>query len=346
MNHKVHRFSASQALTAMAAFVIIVAGLKAAHSILVPCVLAIFIALIGSLLIVWLRRFHLPGWLSVTLVMGLIISTLLGLGALVFGSVERLIDIMPQYQQKLTPIIQSLIDWLDKLGIHFPREGFSILSEPGSLVELIRNALNRLVSTLSTLIMVLIIVLFLLMEGTALREKLKVALDPSFDTTALIGVTVHIQRYLSIKTITSLITGILVGVWAWTMGISFAPLWGVLAFLLNYIPYIGSIFASIPAIFLALMEYGIGTSAVVTVGYVVINVGVSNLLEPVMLGRGLGLSPIVVFLSLVFWGWTWGPIGMLLSIPLTMVIKILLEHSRDLRWISVLLSAKIVREDA
>ncbi|RMG41331.1 MAG: AI-2E family transporter [Candidatus Dadabacteria bacterium] len=149
---------------------------------------------------------------------------------------------------------------------------------------------------------------------------------------------------MAIKTVTCMITGILVGLWIWVMGMEFAVLWGFIAFLLNYIPFVGSIIAAIPAIILALAQQGFGVGLTLAIGYIVINIGVSNFLEPVLMGRRLGLSPLVVFLSLVFWGFVWGPAGMLLSVPLTMIIKILLEHSHDFRWIAVLMDVRPVQE--
>jgi predicted PurR-regulated permease PerM len=117
-------------------------------------------------------------------------------------------------------------------------------------------------------------------------------------------------------------------------------LWGLLALLLNYIPNIGSILASVPAILLALIQLGVGKAVIVLVGYLVINIIIGNVLEPKIMGRGLGLSTLVVFLSLVFWGWVFGPVGMLLSVPLTMTVKIALDSNEDTRWISTLLGSE------
>ena len=118
-----------------------------------------------------------------------------------------------------------------------------------------------------------------------------------------------------------------------------ALLWGLVAFLLNYVPNLGSIIAAVPAVLLALVQYGVGHALLVLMGYVAVNMLLGNLLEPVLMGRRLGLSTLVVFLSLVFWGWVWGPVGMLLSVPLTMIAKIFLENTRDLAWLAVMLDS-------
>jgi len=158
---------------------------------------------------------------------------------------------------------------------------------------------------------------------------------------------------MAIKTLISLGTGILAGIWLMAMGVSYAILWGMLAFFLNYIPNIGSIIAAIPAVILALIQFGIIKAAVVGVGYLVINTLMGSVIEPRFMGKELGLSTLVVFLSLLFWGWVLGPIGMLLSVPLTMMAKIALDNREETRWIAILLGPDLssrnrrraVRED-
>ena len=135
-------------------------------------------------------------------------------------------------------------------------------------------------------------------------------------------------------------TGLVVGLWTAVIGLDFAVVWGLLAFLLNYIPSIGSIVAAIPAVLLGLVQGGLGYAALVAVGYVVVNVVIGNFVDPYLMGRTLGLSTLVVFMSLVFWGFMWGSIGMLLSVPLTMIIKILLDNTDDLKWVAVMLDSR------
>jgi predicted PurR-regulated permease PerM len=150
-----------------------------------------------------------------------------------------------------------------------------------------------------------------------------------------------VQRYLVIKTITSALTGVLVTIGCWIIGLDFAMLWGLLAFALNYIPTIGSIVAAVPPILLAFIQLGPVSALLVTVLNLAVNFGVGNVMEPRMMGRGLGLSSLVVFLSLVFWGWIWGPMGMLLSVPLTVVVKIMFEYHEETRPVAVLLGPAV-----
>ena len=156
---------------------------------------------------------------------------------------------------------------------------------------------------------------------------------------ALDEFTESVNRYLGIKTLLSGLTGLLVTVMLWVLGVDYPVMWGLLAFMLNFVPTIGSILAAVPALLLALLQVSPAMVALGAVGYVLINVGVGNVLEPRWMGKGLNLSPLVVFLSLVFWGWVLGPVGMLLSIPLTILVKIALERDPDTRWLGIMLGA-------
>jgi predicted PurR-regulated permease PerM len=150
--------------------------------------------------------------------------------------------------------------------------------------------------------------------------------------------TIHeVQAYLGIKTLVSLATGITAGSFCWLMGLDFPILLGLTAFVLNFIPTIGSIIAAIPAMALALVLHDPSWTLLVALGYLAINTLFGNIVEPNLMGRRLGLSTLVVVLSLIFWGWLWGPVGALLSVPLTMVLKIVLENTPDLRWAAILL---------
>ncbi len=150
-------------------------------------------------------------------------------------------------------------------------------------------------------------------------------------------ITENVKHYLALKTLLSLGTGFCVTMLLLFLGVDYAILWGIIAFLLNYIPNIGSIIASVPAILLAFVQFGIGKAVIVAIGYLSINILFGPIMEPKIMGRGLGLSTLVVFLSLVFWGWVLGPVGMLLSVVLTMIVKIALESREDTRWLGILL---------
>ena len=149
---------------------------------------------------------------------------------------------------------------------------------------------------------------------------------------------ISVKEYLAIKTLVSMGTGGVITLWLYILGVDHYMLWGVVAFLLNYIPNIGSIIAAVPAVLLALVQLGAPAAGLTGLGYIVVNTVMGNMVEPRYMGKGLGLSTLVVFLSLVFWGWLLGTVGMLLSVPLTMILKIALEYNPDTRWLALLLS--------
>ena len=156
---------------------------------------------------------------------------------------------------------------------------------------------------------------------------------------------VELRRYMALKTAMCLLTAALIAVWLALLGIAYPILWGVLAFFFNFIPNIGSLIAAIPPILLGLVQHGPATAAITAGGCLAINGIIGSVVEPRIMGRGLGLSTLVVFLSLLFWGWVFGPAGMLLSVPLTMIVKILLESAEETRWFAVLLGAGVAGQD-
>jgi AI-2 transport protein TqsA len=197
---------------------------------------------------------------------------------------------------------------------------------------------------LSNIVLILLTVTFILLEASSFPVKLRAVLDVPQAALPQLGRFVDtMKRYVVIQTAISLTAGILIGIMLAVLGVDFPVLLGLLAFLLNYIPNLGSIIAAIPAVLLALVQYGMGRAALVAAGYIVIYFILGNIVQPRLMGRGLGLSTLVVFLSLIFWGSLLGLVGMVLSIPITMTFKIAFESNENTRWIAVLLGP--VQED-
>ncbi len=326
------------ALLAAAAVVVIIAGLKAGGPLFVPFVLAVFLSAMGVPLIAYFRRRNLPDWLAVTLVM-LVLTLAVGvvlvlLAATTKGFAAR----APWYQKRLTFLA---LDWarkIEALGIPLSVDRVKSMLDPGAVVGLVGGMLKGLLATLSNALLVLLTVIFILAEAAGFPRKLRMAMGrPDADLSHWARMADDVNRYLAYKSAISLATGVLLGLWCWILGVDFPVLWGLLAFLFNFIPNIGSILAAVPPVLLALVQFGIGRTLAVAGGYVAVNMVVGNVIEPMVFGRKLGLSNLVVFLSLVFWGWIWGPVGMLLSVPLTMVVKLALEHSEQYHWVAVLL---------
>ena len=340
--HRLHGWQIAHTyLVTAAALVVVIAGMRAAADILVPFLLAIFVAGICAPLYQGMRRRHVPTSLAIVAIM----LVMLGGVMLLIGVVERAVTgfagNLPAYQAAFQAETDKIWAWLAANGIEISGD---LLRDQFNLQVLIRN-LGAIAVTLRNLLtttfIVVLVAIFILLEGTALPDKVRRVPGVSSEAwTHVSQIVADLRRYMFLKTVMSLLTGALVTLWLLLLEIDFAILFGVLAFALNYIPVIGSIVAAVPGILLAFIEFGLGTSALTALGYAAINVGVSNGLEPRYLGSGLGLSPLVVIVSVLFWGWVLGPMGMLLSVPLTMSLKIALESDEGTRWLAVLMGGR------
>jgi len=322
-----------------AAAIVVIAGLKAAQTIVIPLLISVFLATLCSPAVSWLGRRRVPAVVSVLLVVLALVAVVSGLAAVVGGSVNGFIEAIPRYEERINAYVGSVSGWLDRLPYDVPTVGVFDVVQPGQMMGFLGRGLKGMLAALSNTMLVLLILSFLLLEAASLPIKLQAAMGGDADLGWFAGAAGDVQQYLTIKTLVSLATGLVIAAWVAILGLDFALVWGLLAFLLNYIPTIGSIIAAVPAVLLAVVQLGPGRAILVGVGFLAVNTILGNLVEPQLLGRRLGLSPLVVFLSLVFWGWVWGPLGMLLSVPMTMMVKILLESSDDLRWFAVMLDS-------
>jgi AI-2 transport protein TqsA len=233
-----------------------------------------------------------------------------------------------------------VIGQLDKVNIIVNKEALISYLDPGAAMNMATNLLSSLGGVLTNFLLILLIVVFMLFEAESVPKKIHIALDdPNMKIQQIDKFLLSVKNYLAIKTLVSLGTGLIIGVWLYVLGVDHFLLWAVLAFLFNYIPNIGSIIAAVPAVLLAFVQLGPATAGFTALGFVVSNMVMGNVIEPRYMGRGLGLSTLVVFLSLIFWGWLLGTVGMLLSVPLTMIVKIALESSPDTRWVALLLAS-------
>jgi predicted PurR-regulated permease PerM len=332
---------AAYVLMIVAAFVIVVAGMSAAKAIIVPFFLAAFISIGGSPILFWLKKRKFPTWLALLIVMCGILVFLLLIAGLVGSSVNDFSSKLPFYEMRLRGQTNAVLDWLDRTGVDVDRLELNKIFNSAAIMKLVVNLLNELGGVLTNGFLILITVIFMLLEASSVPVKLRsIFQDPEASLGNLKKFTDTVIRYIGIKTVVSFVTGAFVAVFLTILGVDYPLLWGLLAFILNYIPNIGSIMAAVPAILLTIIQLGLGRALVVAIGYVVINMVMGNAIEPRLMGQRLGLSTLVVFLSLIFWGWILGPVGMLLSVPLTMTVKIALDTSEDMRWISVLLGSE------
>lgn len=328
-------------LLTAAAFVIVVAGMRASAGILVPFLLAVFVSVICAPLYQAMTRRHVPAAVAILGIVLVMLAAVLVMAGVLERTINSVSGRLPQYQAALFAQMDELWRWLEGYGVELPEATLREYFDPQWLLRYLGTIASTLGDVLITTFIIVIVAIFILLEGSALPDKIRRADGLSLETWArLRQIVADVRRYMFLKTVMSLLTGALVALWLLALGIEFPILLGVLAFALNYIPTIGSIVAAVPGILLAFAEFGLGMSALTALGYVVINVGVSNGIEPRYLGHGLGLSPLVVILSVLFWGWVLGAMGMLLSVPLTMSVKIALESSEDTRWMAVLMSGR------
>jgi AI-2 transport protein TqsA len=325
-------------LLAAASLVIVVAGLRMAAPLLVPLAIAVFVAIVSLPALTALRRIGVPNGVAILLIV-LADSLVLGfLGWIVMISAAEVRLALPGYLDRYYTLEASLLHTLHGWGIEIEAVPYAELIQPERILDLVSTALRGLTGLVSASVLVLLYLVFMLAEASGVPAKLRAAVGERAERLAGFSPIVEeVQHYLALKTVISLGTGILVGTAAWLLGVDFALFWGLLAFLLNFVPNIGSIIAAVPAVGLALLQLGPGTAAALAGAYLGVNLLVGNLLDPALMGRRLHLSTLVVILSLAFWGWVWGMVGMLLALPLTMVIKITLENSPSLRWIAVLM---------
>ncbi len=338
MSQAPQRPRAASILITFAAFVVVVAGLRAAEPIVVPFLLSIFLAIISAPPLFWLERRGFPKWLAMLTVITGIVAVALGITAMLGNSINDFSRDIPFYKSRLKEQFGGLVSWLSAHGVQITREQVLSYVNPGKAIELVGEIFNGFGGVLANAFLIFLTVVFILFEAHSFPRKVRAAIDdPEKKLERFEQFTENLIRYLAIKTLTSLGTGIAIGVWLAVMGVEYPVLWGLLAFLLNYVPNIGSIIAAVPAVLLTAVQLGPLSALWAALGYLVVNIVFGNVIEPRFMGRGLGLSTLVVFLSLVFWGWVLGPVGMLLSVPLTMTLKIALDSSEETRWMAVML---------
>lgn len=323
-----------------AAFVVVVAGMKSAEALLVPFLLSVFIALIFFPLLHWLKSLKVPNALAIALIVLLVMGLGTMMGAIVGASIRDFRGDLPEYQARLQGMSEALLNWLAARGVAVDNQLWTQTVNPSVVMQMAGNTLASFGNVMTNAFLILLTVIFILAEEVGFSEKLAQARGGSPESMrALEEFTHSVNRYLGIKTLLSALTGLAVTLMLWAMGVDYAVMWGLLAFLLNFVPTVGSIIAAVPALLFALLQVSPFMVSMIAIGYVVINLLFGNVLEPRWMGKGLNLSTLVVFLSLVFWGWVLGPVGMLLSIPLTILVKIGLERDPDTRWVGIMLGS-------
>lgn len=329
---------------AIIAFIITMASVMYAKSFVTSILMALFVSIICARPILWLKKKKVPQILAVAIVFIIVLAIFFGFGELIGSSLSSFSQDASAYEENIKKMGDSIFQFLHNKGINISLDEISKDLDPSKIMHLTEAFFRQLGSVMGNALTIIFLALFLLLEMDGLVLKFKaIAKSTNVTFSYLNNISQNIRHYLSIKTVTSLCTGILIWILLAIIGVEHAIIWALIAFLLNYIPTIGSIIAAVPAVLFALVQLGFGAVIWTGVSFLVVNIIIGSIVEPRLMGKGMGLSTFVVFAGLLFWGFILGTVGMFLSVPLTMSIKIVLEQSPRTRWFAILLGTE---EDA
>ncbi len=330
----------ANALITAAAVIVVIWGLRWSADFLLPVLSAAFISVLCIPPIRRLERHGAPTWLALSAVLVGANLALILVAAFIGRSVLQFEARLDHYRTRLDELLGSSIDWLNSMGADLSRADIVDRFDSALIIELVSNTASSLMSAAGDGLLIGLTVVFVLLEASGFPAKLRVAFgngSASDELSSFRKAAEAVHQYLAVKTLISVLNGLAAALVTWAIGVDFPLLWGLLAFLFNYIPNIGAVLAAIPPVILALLDLGPVHAAGVIGAYLALELILGNVVEPKLLGSRLGLSTLVVWLSLVFWNWVWGPVGMLLSVPLTVIVKILLENHDDTKAIATLL---------
>ncbi len=331
-------------LLILAASTIVCYGMQQASSIIVPIVTAGFLAIISYTVTNALRRFlKFPHWLAVTATVLIDFGVIFGVISLMnFLAADLMITLKGDVSLRFTEKFDEIMSWLREHNLETHARALvkspQDIFDPAQVIKFTQTLSGQVLSFMTTCGLVLILMTFFLGEAPLFLRNLNKLGSSNESKNQFLNAIMGIQRYLLIKTLASAATGLLAWGLCLMMDVPFAFLWGVSAFLLNYIPTFGSIVAAIPPTILGFLLNDFSTGFVVGAGYLGINSVIGNGIEPLFLGRQFGISTSIVLLSVLIWGWILGPVGMLLAVPITVLIKLAFENSRDLAWMATLIS--------
>lgn len=313
-------------LLKIASIAIIMLGLKYASALITQILIIIFIAVIISPIYYWLRRLCFPNWLAlITLIVSMVCFTLFGIISFITQTIQKFADKVPDYYTQFIQIVRDVTTWLNNHDVYVPEKVIDYIATFGldQIMPVVKGVTPLMVSMLQQIIVVLIVVSFILCELNSLPRKVRSIRWVDKDVyDRMLRMVLDIRHYMGIKTIISAATGFFIYLGLKLLGVPSAEALGLLAFILNFVPVFGSILATIPAVILASINSGdSGIVVYVIFLYLVVNQVLGNILEPKFMGKGFGISPVIVLIAVLIWGWTLGPIGMLLAVPLTMAVK-------------------------
>ena len=332
----------TSAIIILAAVIVVIYGMQMMSVLLVPFLIAAFLALITVRPMLWMQQHRVPSILAALIIVTTLMLILAIVGMILGSSIADFTAALPSYQARLDNIVAGIFEWIKRIfELDESTESITDMIDPGFAMGLVARLLNSLREVLTNTFLIVFTMIFILLEASTVETKFEAAFGRRADSIESAREFMqNLGRYLGIKTLVSMATGLCAGLLTWSIGLDFPLLWAMIAFLLNYVPTIGSIIAAVPAILLALVQIGPGAAGATALGFIGINVVFGNFLEPRLMGFGVGISPLVVFVGLIAWGFIFGPVGMLLSVPLTMTLKMALESDDRTRWVAILLGSE------
>jgi len=347
MTNNLPRYTKMHPLFYIAAGIIVIAGFKIGAPIINPVLMAVFFSVIIYHPIYWLKRKGVNGKLSIFIVVIGLVIVLFGMGGAVTRSIIQFTQNLPYYKNELHEITRSSIAMLNGYGLDISSESVSDNVNAGSALGYASKFLTGVGGLLGQITLLILVAAFILGETNSFPIKLKVVLkDPEVSLDNITIISRNIRYYLGIKTLTGLIGGTAITVILFIMKVEYAIIWGILVWLMRYIPNIGSVIAAIPIMLFVLIQDGLTGVLYIGIAYGIINFVLGQIIEPKFLAKGMNLSTLAVFLSLVFWGWILGDVGLLLAVPITMGMKISLEARENSRWIAVMLGSEESAKEA
>jgi AI-2 transport protein TqsA len=323
-------------MVVLAATVIVLVGIRLGAPILNPILFALVLSLLFSPVYSWLKRRGLPSPLALVIMLLVIGALFMGLFFILGVSISRFSERVGFYTSQLNSQLGDLDDLLERLGLS--NVDLRDVVKPNALAGALGAILSGVAGFLSDLFLILMIMLFLLGEGSAMMGRLRAGAgrdNPQVERLTTVGRSV--VRQFGLRAVVNLVTGAGVSVLLFLLGVDFPLLWGILTFFLSFVPYIGLVLAVTPAVVLALAEFGVSRAVLVIAGVIVINVLAENVLSPVMMGRGLNISPTIVFLSFILWAWLLGGPGAFLALPITLFVAVMLDTFPETRWLASLM---------
>ena len=333
---------AVQILVAAAAAVIVVTGMKEAAPILSSFLMALVITLALAPIPSRMMRKGVPAWLALVLTILIALGFIVALVLFLAAALVQFANAIPAYQDSFTNVITQIQDTAASLGINVVEIDVTQFLDAGKITSFAASMVAGLLDVLSSTSLLLLLILFMLIDTLGFGDKIEAAMGA--DSAVLKGwalFAVDTRQYLIITAWTGALVGVVNAIVLYILGVDFPILWGVLAFLFSFIPNIGFMLSMIPPALLALLEFGWTKALIVVAAYIIINAGVDNVLKPKVIGDDLDISVATTFISLVFWGWVLGPLGAILAVPLTLLVKhVLLGPGEDSRWLAAMMGQK------